>query len=185
MERIKQRRLQQMKKAQEQRARWKADGHGEYREIVGEKEFFKEMKGVERMVAHFYRENWPCKVMDKHLDLLAKKHLETKFVKVHAEKFPYLTEKLQIWMLPTLALIRKEKVIDYICGFDDFGGKDDFKTEVLACRLANQAMIEYEGGDEAYGAVQQSAPQEQRSVRTSNWRAMQRTESDEDSDFSD
>ena len=113
MERIKQRRLQQMKKAQEQRARWKADGHGEYREIMGEKEFFKEMKGVERMVAHFYRENWPCKVMDKHLDLLAKKHLETKFVKVHAEKFPYLTEKLQIWMLPTLALIRKEKVIDY------------------------------------------------------------------------
>ena len=97
----------------------------------------------------------------------------------------YLTEKLQIWMLPTLALIRKEKVIDYICGFDDFGGKDDFKTEVLACRLANQAMIEYEGGDEDYGAVQQSAPQEQRSVRTSNWRAMQRTESDEDSDFSD
>ena len=87
MERIKQRRLQQMKKAQEQRARWKADGHGEYREIVGEKEFFKEMKGVERMVAHFYRENWPCKVMDKHLDLLAKKHLETKFVKVHAQKF--------------------------------------------------------------------------------------------------
>ena len=143
------------------------------------------MKVVERMACPFSRENWPCKVMDKHLDLLAKKHLETKFVKVHAEKFPYLTEKLQIWMLPTLALIRREKVIDYICGFDDFGGKDDFKTEVLACRLANQAMIEYEGGDEDYGAVQQSAPQEQRSVRTSNWRAMQRTESDEDSDFSD
>ena len=37
-------------------------GHGEYREILSEKDFFAEMKGTERMVCHFYRENWPCKV---------------------------------------------------------------------------------------------------------------------------
>ena len=41
---------------------WVRRGHGEYREIQGEKEFFAEMKGEERMVCHFYRENWPCKV---------------------------------------------------------------------------------------------------------------------------
>ena len=37
-------------------------GHGEYREINGEKEFFTEVKGEERVVCHFFRENWPCKV---------------------------------------------------------------------------------------------------------------------------
>lgn len=31
--------------------------------------------------------------MDKHLALLAGKHLETKFVRVHAEKSPFLTGK--------------------------------------------------------------------------------------------
>lgn len=29
---------------------------------------------------------------------------------INAEKSPYLTEKLKIWMLPTLALIKNEKV---------------------------------------------------------------------------
>eukprot|EP00976_Prorocentrum_cordatum_P035445 720706-Prorocentrum_minimum.AAC.2 len=30
-------------------------------------------------------------------------------------------------MLPTLALIKNEKVIDYIVGLDDVGGSEDFK----------------------------------------------------------
>ena len=39
-----------------------AKGHGEYTEVLSEKEFFEAMKGEERMICHFYRENWPCKV---------------------------------------------------------------------------------------------------------------------------
>ena len=66
-----------------------------------------------------------------HLDMLSKKHLETKFAKIDAEKSPFLTERLKIWMLPTLALISKEKVLDYVVGFDDLGGTDDFPTEHL------------------------------------------------------
>lgn len=30
--------------------------------MLSEKEFFSEMKGEARMICHFYRENWPCKV---------------------------------------------------------------------------------------------------------------------------
>ncbi|KAL2945863.1 hypothetical protein AAZX31_U023600 [Glycine max] len=48
--------------------------------------------------------NWPCKVMDKHLNILAKQHIETRFVKLNAEKSPFLAEKLKIIVLPTLAL---------------------------------------------------------------------------------
>lgn len=36
---------------------------------------------------------------------------------INAEKSPYLTDKLKIWMLPTLALVKNEKVDDYIVGF--------------------------------------------------------------------
>ena len=69
---------------------WLARGHGELRE-VSEQEFFKEMKGVERMVCFFYRESIPCDAMHKGLAALAVAHVETKFVKVHAEKAPFLT----------------------------------------------------------------------------------------------
>ena len=62
MESLRQQRLQQMKKAALKKKEWLSKGHGEYNEIATEKEFFAEMKGEERMICHFYRENWPCKV---------------------------------------------------------------------------------------------------------------------------
>lgn len=37
---------------------------------------------------------------------------------------------MKVWMLPTLALIKREKTVDYVVGFDDLGGKDDFSTGV-------------------------------------------------------
>ena len=126
LEDIRRKRLEAMKAGQTRRKEWLAKGHGELRNIADEKEFFAEMKGEDKMVVHFYRNNWPCKVMDMHLDLLSKKHLETKFARIDAEKSPFLTERLKIWMLPTLALISKEKVLDYVVGFDDLGGTDDF-----------------------------------------------------------
>lgn len=62
LEAIRERRLQQMKKMAEKRSRWIGLGHGEYSEIPAEKDFFSIVKASERVVCHFYRENWPCKV---------------------------------------------------------------------------------------------------------------------------
>jgi hypothetical protein len=56
-------------------------------------------------------------VMDKHMSILAKQHIETRFVKIHAEKSPFLAEKLKIVVLPTLALIKNTKVDDYVVCF--------------------------------------------------------------------
>lgn len=142
---LRERRLQQMKKMAEKRRQWVALGHGEYSEIQAEKEFFSVVKASDRVVCHFYRENWPCKVMDKHLSILAKQHIETRFVKINAEKSPFLTEKLKIVVLPTLALIKKAKVDDYVVGFDELGGTDDFGTEELEDRLAKAQVIILEG----------------------------------------
>ncbi|XP_015866398.2 thioredoxin domain-containing protein 9 homolog [Ziziphus jujuba] len=145
LEVLRERRLQQMKKMAEKRSRWISLGHGEYSEIPSEKDFFSVVKASDRVVCHFYRDNWPCKVVDKHLNILAKRHLETRFVKIHAEKSPFLAEKLKIVVLPTLALIKNAKVDDYVVGFDQLGGTDEFSTEELEERLAKAQVIIFEG----------------------------------------
>jgi len=48
-------------------------------------------------------------------------------------------------MLPTLCLVHKGKVKDYVMGFDDLGGKDDFKREVLEWRIGVSGVINYTG----------------------------------------
>lgn len=62
IETLRQKRVLQMKLLAKKKQEWINKGHGEYAEVLGEKDFFKEMKGEERMICHFYRENWPCKV---------------------------------------------------------------------------------------------------------------------------
>ncbi|KAM7252101.1 hypothetical protein ACFE04_023984 [Oxalis oulophora] len=164
LEALRERRLQQMKKMAEKRSRWISLGHGDYTEIPIEKDFFSIVKASDRVVCHFYRENWPCKVMDKHMAILAKQHIETRFVKLNAEKSPFLAEKLKIVVLPTLALIKNAKVEDYVVGFDQLGGTDDFSTEDLEERLAKSQVIFLEGES----SVSKSSGQTKRSVTTSN-----------------
>ncbi|XP_077233404.1 thioredoxin domain-containing protein 9 homolog [Tasmannia lanceolata] len=149
LEALRERRLQQMKKMAEKRSRWISLGHGDYTEIPSEKDFFSTVKASDRVVCHFYRENWPCKVMDKHLSILAKRHIETRFVKIQAEKSPFLAEKLKIVVLPTLALIKHAKVEDYVVGFDQLGGTDEFSTEELEERLSKSQAIIFEGESSA------------------------------------
>ena len=62
IETLRQKRVLQLKLLAKKKQEWLSKGHGELTEVLFEKEFFKEMKGEERMICHFYRENWPCKV---------------------------------------------------------------------------------------------------------------------------
>ena len=121
--------------------------------------------------------------------MLSKKHLETKFARIDAEKSPFLTERLKIWMLPTLALISKEKVLDYIVGFDDLGGTDDFPTEHLRLVLASKNMLNYEGDDADADANPRrrkpaAEPAEKKNLRKGGGNLVLGSD-DEDSDFSD
>lgn len=145
MEILRARRIEALKKAQAR----KSHGHGEYSEIGGsgnEKEFFDAAKQSTKMVCHFYRKQTErCAIFDMHLSKLAKMHGETRFVKIDAEKSPFLCERLRIIMLPTVACVIKGKVKDYIVGFDDLGGQDEFDTEVLEWRLGTSNVIDYTG----------------------------------------
>ncbi|KAK6173898.1 hypothetical protein SNE40_017272 [Patella caerulea] len=139
-------RMAMMKKMASQKQEWLAQGHGEYTEISNEKEFFDECKKSKKVVCHFYRDStFRCKIVDKHLYILAPKHLETRFLKLNAEKAPFLVERLRIKVLPTICVAKDGKTTDYIVGFDDLGGKDDFSTEMLEWRLGNAQAITYSG----------------------------------------
>jgi hypothetical protein len=111
-----------------------------------EKEFFEVCKKSQNVVVHFYREStFRCKIVDKHLAELARSHIECRFVKIDAEKSKFLTERLKIKMLPTIALIKDNKPIDYVVGFGDLGNTDDFDLEMLEWRIARADIIEYNG----------------------------------------
>ncbi|XP_072300848.1 thioredoxin domain-containing protein 9 [Eucyclogobius newberryi] len=146
LERLKEKRLETLKKAQKQKQEWLSKGHGEYREIPSERDFFSEVKESKKVVCHFYRDStFRCKILDKHLSILAKKHIETKFLKLNVEKAPFLTERLRIKVIPSLALLIDGKTKDYVVGFSDLGNTDEFPTEMLEWRLGCADVINYSG----------------------------------------
>jgi len=146
LERIRQKRIQQLKKKQQQKQDWLTNGHGEYSELADEREFFDACKKSTKLVCQFYLPSTErSKIVDKHLRALAPKHMETRFVHINAEKVPFLTQRLNIRVIPTIAIVVDSKTVDYIRGFDDLGGVDDFSTEMLEWRLARSAVIIYAG----------------------------------------
>uniref|UniRef100_A0A0K8TQ53 Thioredoxin domain-containing protein 9 n=1 Tax=Tabanus bromius TaxID=304241 RepID=A0A0K8TQ53_TABBR len=143
---LKEKRLQELKRENKQKAEWLANGHGTYTELADEKEFFEISKKSPDIVCHFYRNTSErCRIVDKHLNILANKHIEAKFCKVNAEKCPFLAERLRIKIIPTIALIKDRKTKDYIVGFTDLGNRDDFNTEMMEWRIAQSGAINYDG----------------------------------------
>lgn len=135
-----------MKKLASHKESWKAQGHGVYSEVAEEKEFFAVCKKSKNVVCHFYRDStFRCKIVDKHLELLAPKHLETHFVKINVDRAHFLCERLKIRILPTIACVIDGITKDYIKGFDDLGGHDEFSTEMLEWRLGCTNVLNYSG----------------------------------------
>lgn len=151
MKSLRQQRLNEMKNEAKKKQEWLNNGHGEYSELSGEKEFFEVGKKSANIVAHFYRDATErCKIVDHHLKILAKKHLEAKFCKVNAENSPFLTQRLRIKVIPTIAIIKDSKTKDYVVGFSDLGNRDDFSTEMMEWRIAQSGAIEYNVSVSAY-----------------------------------
>jgi len=139
-------RLKELKDKAKNKEEWLAKGHGVYSELDEEKKFFDEVKKSDKLIVHFYRDsNMACKIMDKHLSILSRTHLETKFLKINAEKSPFLSERLKIWMLPTLVLVKNGKTEHSIIGLDEMGGIEDFPTELLEWKISTYGVLDYDG----------------------------------------
>ena len=146
-ERIMQKEMEKMKKTAESKRedmakKLKNEKYGNYTEII-ETEFLDTMLKNDKVVCHFYHKDFErCKIIDKHLQIIAQNHKETLFVKINAEKTPFFTAKLNIRVLPTIILFVKGKAIHRFIGFQDFGMNDDFPTINLARQLVIFKMIE-------------------------------------------
>ena len=139
--------LEKMRKTAESKRedmakRVKTEKYGNYTEII-ETEFLDTMLKNDKVVCHFYHKDFErCKIIDKHLQIIAQQHRETLFVKINAEKTPFFTAKLNVRVLPTIILFVKGKSIHRFIGFQDFGMNDDFPTINLARQLVIFKMIE-------------------------------------------
>lgn len=172
LELLRERRLAQMKKVQEQRQKWRAAGHGVY-SAIGEgqhgvdsaKEFFDASKESARMVVHFHRSSTRiCDIFHAHLEKLAAKHLETRFVKINVDQVSedgangsgaaYLVEKLGIIIMPTILIVRDRKAVHHIRGFDELGGSEDFSTEAFEWVLGAHGGINAPEGREVPAELQ-------------------------------
>jgi len=149
-EALRQKRKIHLQKQMRQEQDWKQLGHGSYTEVNDTKDFFNVAKKSSKVIAHFYRGVTPrCQIVDSHLERLAPKHVEARFIKVDVEKSPYLVEKLGIIIMPTIILIKDGKTDHSIRGFDEMGGIDNFETSDMAYVLASHGMINYDGPDKS------------------------------------
>mmetsp|Transcript_14267 Transcript_14267/g.58069 ORF Transcript_14267/g.58069 Transcript_14267/m.58069 type:complete len:252 (-) Transcript_14267:5414-6169(-) len=134
-------RIQQMKEEQEKRREMQRKGHGEYRDIE-EGEFLPEVTGSFQVCVHFYHQEFErCRIVDKHLAILAKKYFDTKFIKVHAPDCPFFVTKLNVKVLPCIVFFRNGVAYDRIVGFEELGAKDDFPTSRLENMLLTAGII--------------------------------------------
>jgi len=134
-------RLADMQKKHALEKQFKQQGHGEYREIT-EEDFLKEVCGSQWVVVHFHhREFFRCKIVDKHLRIIAQKHLSCKWLTLDAEKAPFFVSKLAIQMLPTVIVFKDGVVHEQFSGFDEMGGKDEFRTEVMEHWLSKAGCV--------------------------------------------
>lgn len=110
---------------------------------IHEKEFFDLIKNKkERIVATFYHEDFNrCKILNSHMEKLAHLHPESLFVKINVQKSPFMVQKLKLKTLPTMIYFQNGNARDRVIGFEDFGNRDDFKTQVVATRLARYGAI--------------------------------------------
>ena len=91
---IKEARLKQMKNAHREKLENMGKGHGQFLEIVQD-EFIANVTSSPVVICMFFHKDFPrCTIMEHHLNKLAQRHIETKFVKINAEKAPFFVEKV-------------------------------------------------------------------------------------------
>ncbi|ORZ09560.1 thioredoxin-like protein [Absidia repens] len=139
---IREQRIREIQSELERRQIIQDSNHGIYTEIENEKEFMTTTTKEKYMVGHFYHKDFRrCKIMDTHLEQLADKFPDTRFVKISVENAPFLVEKLQVRVLPCVMGWVDGYIKTKLVGFDDLGNTDDFTTNMLELQLSNAGVV--------------------------------------------
>lgn len=118
IQRIRQARIDRMKREKADEEKNLAKGHGEVTSITQD-EFLPLVTGSTRCVVHFYHRQFErCQVIDARLKALAPLHPEARFARIDAEKAPFFVERLAIRVLPTIACFEDGKLIGRKVGYN-------------------------------------------------------------------
>ncbi|KAN0103439.1 thioredoxin-like protein [Hyaloscypha variabilis] len=122
----------------------KNEGFGNYTEIKEEKALMDLTTSVKYAVVHFAKDDFArCGVMDGHLESLAPKHFDTRFLKMNVENAPFLVTKLKIQVLPCVLAFVNGVSVDRIVGFEGLGyTQDTFTTKDLEARLLQSGVLQ-------------------------------------------
>jgi thioredoxin-like negative regulator of GroEL len=180
LEALHEQRIAQLKEEREKRQQMSHKGHGDLTDI-SEGEFLEVVTKTDRVVCHFYHKDFErCKIMNKHLKLLAPKYFKTRFCKMHGPDAPFFVAKLQVQMLPCVIMFVSGVAVDRVVGFDELGKRDDFDTKTLEARFITAEVVEKQekqqeddGDDEKCRNVRKGLAD----------LARKQADSDEDSDF--
>lgn len=153
IENLRQKRLEELKTThKELQENISLRGHGEYTELAQD-EFLPKVTASKQVICHFYHKDFQrCKIIDHHLQILAKLHPETKFVYINAENAPFFVERLNIKTLPTILFFRDGINFERVLGFEGVSNKDNFPTSALARRLLRSNMINAKNNEEESGS---------------------------------
>ena len=72
----------------------------------------------------------------------AQKHMEARFVWVDAENAPFLTERLNIWMLPTIVIVKGNKVEEQHNGLNEIDGTGKYTSGMLEYLLYTDGVLD-------------------------------------------
>merc|ERR1719473_85692 len=124
--------MEEMKKKAAAQQDNMANGHGKLMKISDQQEFFGAAKKSNKMIVIFTRNsNKYGKAMLEHAEVLAAKHLEARFLWVDAENAPFLTDRLNIYMLPTIVCIKDNKVDKQHNGLNEIDGTGKYSSGML------------------------------------------------------
>jgi len=120
----------------------KDQGSGSYIKVKDEKEVMDLTTSQKLVVVHFAHPDFGrCLVMERHLEALAKRHFDTRFIGVNVEDAPFLVTKLSVRVLPCVLSFVDGNTVDRIIGFEGLGVGDKFTTKDLETRLLTAGVL--------------------------------------------
>ncbi|SCZ90406.1 BZ3500_MvSof-1268-A1-R1_Chr1-3g01969 [Microbotryum saponariae] len=139
---FRERRMEELKSQMQEIQKMRQSDFGKYNEYTKEKDVISATAKASRSLVHFYHRDFRrCKIMDSHLEKLAKKHFDTLFIKIDVANAPFLVTKMDVKVLPCVIGFVKAVSKLKIVGFEELPGGDNFTTSALEFGLIQADVI--------------------------------------------
>ncbi|KAI9683917.1 MAG: hypothetical protein M1829_004252 [Trizodia sp. TS-e1964] len=121
----------------------KAQSFGSVTTAMTEKEVLDITTSTQYSLVHFFKPDFHrCSIMDSHLETLAPKHFDTRFLRLDVDNAPFLATRLAIKVLPCVLAFINGVSVARIVGFEGLAASEDsFTTADLERRLLSTGVL--------------------------------------------